>query len=115
MPLTEFTVYDRWWDGLWGGGHTAETDPSRRGWRAQLSHKGSKVLLIGQRMTAGCASVMRLSDGRLHVCVYDDATPETIAAAVREGRPTPIADCVFVRTDTPGWGLYVLDEIARCR
>lgn len=112
MPVfKEFDVPNRWWNWLWGGGHTAATDPSANGWRAALSHKGGAVLLIGRRNTRGCASVMRLPGDLLDVCVYDDATPEEIADCIREGRKTPFADCVFQTESYPGWGLSVLERI----
>jgi hypothetical protein len=76
-----------------------------------LTAKGSKVLVIGRRTIRGCASVMRLSDGRLDVSVYDDATPEEIATAVREGRPVPLADVTLQTEAYPGWGLAVLEKI----
>ena len=113
MPsgLNNFSVSDRWWEGLWGGGHTVDSDPTRQGWRAALSHKDSKVLVLGRRNIRGCASVMRMSDGRLDVSVYDDATPEEIAACVRERRRVPLADCVLQTGPYPGWGLAVLEKI----
>lgn len=111
--LNAFNTFSvpRWWEGLWGGGHTVATDPTHQGWRAALTAKGSKVLVIGRRGITGCASVMRLSDGRLDVSVYDDATPEEIAACVREWRPVPYADCIFQTESYPGWGLAVLEKI----
>ena len=111
FDASKFSVSDRWWDGIWGGGHTLATDPTHQGWRAALSHKDSKVLVIGRRTIRGCASVMRLSDGRLVVAVYDDATPEAISACVRERRPVPLADCILQVADIPGWGLAVLEKI----
>ena len=111
FDASKFSVSDRWWDGIWGGGHTAETVPTRHGWRAALTAKGSKVLVIGRRTIRGCASVMRLSDGRLDVSVYDDATPEEIAACVRERRSVPLADVILQTEAYPGWGLAVLEKI----
>lgn len=108
---SKFTTSFRWWDGLWGGGHTPASDPTRQGWRATPAHKGSAVLIIGRRATRGCASVMQLPDGRLDVAGYDDSTPEEIAACVREGRPVPIADVTYQTRDYPGWGLSVLEKI----
>ena len=110
--LTQFTIGFRWWDGLWGGGHTPASDPTLHDWRAALPHKDSKVLIIGRRAVRGCASVMQLSDDLLDVSVYD-ATPEEIAACVREGRPVPCADITFQTRDYPGWGLEVLDRLCQ--
>ena len=113
MPsvLNAFSLSDRWWEGLWGGGHTVDTDPTRRGWRAALSHKDSKVLILGRRGVVGCASVMRMAGGRLDISGYDDATPEEISACVRERRPVPLADVTFQTEASPGWGLAVLEKI----
>lgn len=112
MPLfSEFSVANRWWDGLWGGGHTAATDPTRHGWRAALSHKDGAALVIGRRNHRGCASaVPTATSGFLLVAVYD-ATPEEIAGCLREGRPTPLAKTAFLTPSTPGWGLGVLERI----
>lgn len=117
---TTFSISRRWWDGLWGGGHTLETDPTRRGWRAALSGKGSHCLVIGQRGVSGCASVMELSGSMLDIAYYDNLTPEALAQWLnqpreeRDGRV--LADVAYeAREAIPGWGLYVLDRIERMR
>jgi hypothetical protein len=30
--LKNFTTTNQWWQFIWGGGHTLETDPTRKGW-----------------------------------------------------------------------------------
>lgn len=121
FDASSFTLPNRWWDGLWGGGHTRETDPVTNGWRAVLSKKGGSVLIIGRRGQKGCASVMQLLGGRvMDVCVYAGITPEEAARAVNlpygdAGREI-LLDPVILRLEPiSGWGLYVLDAIHRER
>jgi hypothetical protein len=117
----QFTSSPRWWDGLWGGGHTADTDPSRQGWRAALAAKGGSVLVIGRKGQAPCASVQRLSAGWVDVALYADAKPEDVARAMGLKRGDPARDAILgdplyvqVRA-TPGWGLTVLDKLRALR
>lgn len=109
MALKEFQVSNRWWDGLFGDGHTVATDPGKRGWRAALAAPGSGVLVVGRRGVAGCMSVMQMSDGRFDVAVYDDVTPESLAESARTR--CPMAD-VFRQVEAiPGWSLPFIDMI----
>jgi hypothetical protein len=110
MALKEFQVSNRWWDGLFGGGHTTATDPGQRGWRAALTGPGSKVLVIGRRGAAGCISVMQLSEGRLDVAIYDEATPESVASVVKGGGRA-LADCYRVVDQITGWSLPFIAEV----
>jgi hypothetical protein len=109
MALKEFSVSNRWWDDLFGGGHTVATDPAKRGWRAALAAPGSGVLVVGRRGVAGCMSVMQLSGGRLDVAVYDDVTPESLAASARTR--CPAADVIRQVEAIPGWSLPFIEMI----
>lgn len=108
FKLKEFSSSIRWWDGLWGGGHTIETDPSRSGWRCRPMGTGG-VVLIGQQGQQGCASVRLMADGQVDVAIYDEARPEEVARAPRE------ADAYLQVPSTPGWGLVVIAEIKKSR
>ena len=96
----------------WGGGHTAETDPTRKGWRLVAS--SHQLAVIGQKGVKGCASVMPLSDGRFDVAYYDDSKPEEIAARFAKGERVS-GDGFTQVTESPGWGLAVIEEIDRIR
>jgi hypothetical protein len=109
VAVIEFKFSNRWWDGLWGGSHTAATDPTKRGWRAAPV---GKVLVVGRRGVPGCFSVMQLSDGRLDVAVYDEATPESIAAGLRGGVAVDV-DGLWTANPTPGWALPFIAEVER--
>lgn len=115
--LREFTTTSRWWDGLWGSGHTLATDPTRQGWRAALSRKGGLALIIGQAGVPGCASVMQLG-GQLHVALYCDVTPEQVARAFRgeldaDARAEVYGAAMYrtIPVQYPGWGLEVIQMI----
>lgn len=40
---------------IWGGGHTLETDPTRKGWRCREVNPG--LFLVGRPGKEGCASL----------------------------------------------------------
>lgn len=109
MALREFTSSVRWWDGMWGNGHTADTDPTRRGWRARPSKPGSDVLVIGIPGKAGCFSVMRLSDQKADVAVYDDLTPGELVT--RLGTRTAHADRYVGIDLAVGWFLEIVGKL----
>lgn len=96
----------------WGGGHTTETDPTRKGWRLVAS--SHQLAVIGQKGVKGCASVMPLSDGRLDVAYHDEAKPEELAA--RFSKNERVGGDGYLPVDgIPGWGLLVIEEIERIR
>ena len=100
-----------WWD-LWGGGHTCDTDPTRQGWRALPSKKGSETLLVGKRGEAGCFSAQRLSDVDIDVALYDEPPEEVLRYLHRE--PGVWCDAAYVSIAMyPGWGLTALEHLRR--
>ena len=118
--LKNFTTSNRWWDFLWGNGHTLETDPTRRGWRAALSRKGGSVLIVGRRGIRGCFSVMTFDRydyeamefiRKLDVAIYDDLTPEEVAQQVNVGRA--VADEYREVDSISGWILPFIQEMER--
>ena len=70
--------------GFWGGGHTPETDPTRKGWRCRPIVKGSGVYLLGQKGKEGCATLRYIGEGDWDVALYDEA-PEEILRRFKEG------------------------------
>jgi len=87
---------------MWGGGHTMETDPTKKGWIAKRLKEGSDILLVGRRGVEGCFSVDLWDSGQIDVAVYLD-TPEYVAANAKMGRNT---DAWFFQMDMyPGWAL----------
>jgi len=111
MPVFEaekFTIDTRWWlNLLWcGGGHTFETDPAKRGWRALPLTKGDNTfVLIGRKGVPGCFSARLMGDGRVDVVTYDDRTPQQVAAGDR------VADCIRLVPGIPGWALPFIREL----
>ena len=102
-----FTFADRWWDQIWGNGHTLQTDPTKRGWRARLLKEGSKTLLVGRPGKEGCFSVEQWPDGILDVAIYYD-TPKYVKEALLEGVGL---DAKYKQTkDICGWGLPFIIE-----
>lgn len=105
--LNEFQSSSRWWLlTIWGNGHTGDTDPTQKGWRA-APVKGSRTdaVLVGRRGVQGCFSVRRMADGWLDVAIYDE-TPEEIARCWRESQ---FCDAIFKRVaHVSGWGLEAI-------
>jgi len=110
VNLKDFASPNRWWGFIWGGGHTAATDPQNQGWRASLCVKGGSVLLVGRKGVKGCATVVQLSDNRIDVALYEESTPEEIATA---STPDRVAlDPVYIQLEMyPGWGLTLLEKL----
>jgi hypothetical protein len=111
MELREFAVSDRWWEGLWGGGHAPLHDPVSQGWRAYpVKGTDRKVVVIGRKGQPLCASIVRMT-GRLDVALYDE-TPEVVAAAIEAHRVGDL-DPRFIQIDhIPGWGLEVIEILS---
>ena len=107
-----FTVDNRWWvRNIWGGGHTAETDPTQRGWRAARVTPNSAVL-VGRRGKPGCFSAIQMSDGTIEVALYVE-TPEEVAASWKKGE---VLDCPYrFVPNIPGWALPLIAQIERDR
>jgi hypothetical protein len=93
---------------VWGSGHTAETDPTRQGWRCKLAYE-SGPLLVGQRGREVCATLRSLGCGKWDVAIYWDTPEEVVAQRCR-------IDASFHEVDdVPGWGLSVIRLIERER
>lgn len=109
MALKEFTSSSKWWDGMWGGGHTVGTDPTQHGWKACLSKPDSHVLVVGIPGKAGCFSVVQLSDQKADVAVYDSLTPSDLVKLLSTG--TAYADGYITIDLTPGWFLGIVGKL----
>ena len=120
-PCT-FQVRADWWRFMWGGGHTVETDPTRKGWRAKKSiNTGDPArgippnILVGRAGVKGCFSAMLLSprepgdDAVLDLAFYTEETPEQVAKAMRE---KAFIDPIYSPArNTDGWGLAAIDRL----
>jgi hypothetical protein len=110
---------------FFGGGHTAETDPSRKGWRCRPAKAGhdNKVWIVGQPGKAFCASVMltyHLVDGEpkdlIDVAIYFE-DPKTVQQWINSPRDKrdPL-DARYVQFPAiSGCGLSVIQEIEKER
>ena len=116
--LRTFQVNDRMAPlGIWGGGHTLETDPTRLGWscRPIKGLQGSRILLLAQRdcetgeWLNGCATMVRLSGG-FDVALYDEK-PGEVAEAVRNSRAHLLDPQYRPIDDYSGFGLTVIEWI----
>lgn len=106
--LREFHVSpaDRWRASFpWGGGHTAATDPTRRGWRMKVLAKrsGGTVALFGRAGIKGCFVAVPLSGG-YDVHFYEDLSPEEREAAFFGPEPAA-ADYFRIVSGESGWAL----------
>jgi len=100
------------WEGTspWGGGHTHETDPTRRGWR--LRAVSTNLAIIGRRGKPGCISVMPISGGQFDVAWYEE-DPATVDANLRQPREDrDNLDPIYVPVAAvPGWALRFIERI----
>lgn len=104
--LKEFQMATRWWVDWAGGGHTVDTDPNKRGWRAGRVAPGSDLVVIGRRGKKGCFSARLLVDKRVDVAIYDEMTPEEVVVATQR-----YADSFKVVPFVPGWALPFVQEL----
>ena len=106
---------EKWWNNpslaIWGGGHTVETDPTRKGWRAKPLGSGSDFVLVGRPGVEGCfsAQVVRAFvpgvEAYIDLAIYLD-TPSLIA----KDRPYRVANAIYHRIAAcPGWGLRAIE------
>ena len=114
-PSTFRTTWHNDWmaRNAWGNGHTLDTDPTRKGWKAMPAYSGQTDLwLLGQRGVAGCATIRQVGD-QLDVAVYYE-TPEQVVAWLRELGPH--CDAAYFQVSvTPGYGLKVINRIEAMR
>jgi hypothetical protein len=94
---------------IWGGGHTAQTDPSNLGWKARAQRGAPELIVIGRPGILGCASVRVLSS-QLDIAIYDNLNPLALSTRLSAGRVP--ADEYFQTRPTPGWGLQVIRKLA---
>lgn len=104
FSLKQFSVSNRWWADWAGGGHTVQTDPSNRGWRAAKLSKDGDLVVVGRPGVFGCFSVRQMKDGRLDVAVYDVRTPESLKDSIPPADAYKVVDCI------PGWALEFIQE-----
>ena len=104
---------------FWGGGHTADTDPVRQGWKASTTGPEGSVVIVGQRGITGCATIRWMTRGNEQILdiAYYSETPEMIARAIKRG--TLYASSFDPRYeqshDYPGIGLTILQKIKALR
>ena len=108
FALKNFTVRPTGWaEFIWGGGHTAETDPTRQGWRVRPLGEGSSTVLVGRKGIEGCFSA-RMVGKEVDVAVYLE-TPEHVAREFAAGR---VVDARYVQVpSSSGWGLTAIEEL----
>lgn len=109
MMFREFAASDRWWEGLWGGGHQPLRDPVSQGWRAYPVKGNKQVIVIGRKGQPLCASVVQMHVG-LDVALYDEC-PEEVAKAVEQGRAGDLNPRYIQIDNYPGWGLSVIETL----
>lgn len=90
--------------GLWGNGHTPQTDPARQGWRCRQAWADGP-LLLGRKGVKGCATLVWHDEGVWDVGVYANSTPEEVIAARAN---VGLVDGFFEVDDRPGFGLAVI-------
>lgn len=73
-----------------------------------------KVVLVGQRGTPGCATVMAYGDGQLDVALYCEKPEEIRDSLKRTDRAGHDADYVQI-PDVSGCGLRVIQLIEKLR
>jgi hypothetical protein len=92
---------------FWGGGHTHETDPTNKGWKAARPQKSSQLLLVGQPGVSGCATLSLRGD-EVDVAVYCE-TPAFIRTSLAKGEST---DAMYHQLpNISGIGLSVIQLI----
>ena len=90
---------------IWGGGHTLETDPTRKGWRCREVTPGR--FLVGRPGKEGCASFVWCRDG-WDVGVYH-MPPAEAHKHLKEGEGV---DAHYVEVGNhSGFGLDIIREI----
>ena len=93
-----------------GGGHTTETDPTRRGWKFRAQ---GACVLFGRKGIKGCFSAMSLGDGRLDVALYEDHTPREVSEWLKKERGNrEELDPLYKQVhSTSGWALFFIQVL----
>jgi hypothetical protein len=103
---------------FWGGGHTAETDPTKKGWRSRPVGDSGRLWLVGQPGKAGCASVMIIPErpGIADVAVYLES-PKEVESWLLTPRDTRTGlDARYIQFPAiSGVGLRIIIEINKER
>jgi len=94
---------------IWGGGHTTETDPMRKGWRACYSGSNKRVLLVGKKDVEGCFSMVPMEKD-LSLAFYLE-TPEYVNKNINNEEYTDAS--YEVVPDVPGWGLKAIEILKK--
>jgi hypothetical protein len=123
-PMEFKASTNQWQDAcIWGGGHTLETLPTNKGWRARpLAKKRPDVLMIGQRGIECCATVVRtkLYDDEcnerpgLDVAIYLES-PEEVLQLAKAEKWEELSPRFVQIDEIPGFGLRVINMIERER
>ena len=108
--LKSFSANSSRLSGIWGGGHTAATDPTKRGWACRRV-KGLDVWMVGQKGVAGCVSLVDLGTA-WDVAMYAETPAEALALIQSGTRPTARYSGVPKLT---GFGLRVIALIEGAR
>lgn len=105
---------------IWGGGHTRETLPTNKGWRARATCKDSPTLLGGRPGVKGCFTAQlvpalvvegqKVADGYIDLAVYSE-TPEEVLAALKEANGSILDPTYHRQAYHPGWGLTAISLV----
>lgn len=114
--LKEFTVsIQSIWSGSspFGGGHTVETDPTKRGWR--LVAVSDELAVIGRKGKPGCFGIRTMSGGdrgKYLIGLYEEEKPEELTELLKEGK-TPPPNFYATVDAVSGWILDPIDDLER--
>jgi len=90
-----------------GGGHTIDTDPTKRGWRLKPSIEGFYIL--GNMSCSTCFSIQRMDNDILDVVTYEETTPRDIDKQLRGAKSGACYNPIFQKVrDIPGWALPLI-------
>ena len=112
FKLNEFVISPQqtWANSFpWGGGHTLETDPTRRGWRIRAVD--ADLAVVGRSGNPGCLSVRSSAEG--YDVAFYECTPLELANDLK--RPVgarEIFACAYRHVgNASGWALPFIQEI----
>lgn len=108
--------------GPWGGGHSADTDPTRKGWRVIPQKGNTNLAVLGQAGVPGCASVLFLEGTETLGVGIHSLAPDVISSMYTAAHAGPLTLSKMVVADEyvsigyiPGWGLEVIALIEKAR